>query len=246
MNNQPAPTVINRTAPIRLIEGMTVEAADGVFGELADLIIDPIHRHVIHLVVQPLHRHDQARLVPVDAVATSDGHLMLSWSADRIRHMKPIEETEFIRLGHWAHPEPGWDVGNTRVLAWPYYGAGSIGLTLTYDQRFGGRSALATNTYDRIPAGTAEIRRSSDVVSSDDHVVGHVDGFVVDPDDAISHLILERGHLWGHREVTIPMRDVESVISDQIRLRTARDQIAEFPAAAFHHHDTVSPEPRAQ
>jgi hypothetical protein len=42
------------------------------------------------------------------------------------------------------------------------------------------------------------------------------------------------------------MRDVESVISDQIRLRTARDQIADFPTAAFHHHDTVSPESRAQ
>jgi uncharacterized protein YrrD len=238
MNNPTAPTLINRTATIRLIEGTTVEAADGVFGELADVIIDPFRRQVTHLVVQPPHHHDQARLVPVDAVASCGDHVVLSWSTDRIRSSRPVEETDLIRLGDWPRVDPDWDIGNMRVLAWPFYGAGGMGLSMPFDQGFGGRSALATTTYDRIPAGTAEVRRASEVVSSDNHVVGHVDGFVVDPDNAISHVILERGHLWGHREVPIPIHEVESVISDQIRLRAARDEIRRFRSVAFHHHDT--------
>ncbi len=94
---------------------------------------------------------------------------------------------------------------------------------------------MAITTYDRIPAGTAEIRRASEVVGSDGQVVGHVDGLVVDPDNSISHVILERGHFWGHQEVTIPMREVESIISDRIRLRATSDEVRDFPAVAFHH-----------
>ena len=242
MNQQPTPTVIRRTASIRLTAGSIVEAADGVFGELADVIIDPGRRHVTYLVVQPHHRHDQARLVSVDALASSEDHVVLTWSTERIRLTRPVEESDVIRPGHWPHPDPGWDTGNMRVLAWPYFGAGEIGLGLRFYQGFGGPSVMATTTYDRIPAGTAEIRRASEVVSSDGHVVGHVEGFVVDPENAISHVILERGHLWGRHEVTIPVHEVESVITDRIRLRTGRDEIDDFPTDAFHHNKTISPD----
>ena len=234
MNQQP-PTVINRTASIRLIEGAIVEASDGMFGELADVIIDPKRRRATHLVVQPLHRHDQARLVPLEAVATGGDHVVLTWSTDKIRHSHPIEQTDYIQLGHWPHPDAGWDVGNMSVIARPYFGAGEIGLGLRYHEVPGRPSHMSITTYDRIPVGTAEIRRASDVVGSDDHVVGHVDGFVVDPDNVISHVILERGHLWGHREVTIPMSEVESVVSDRLRLRAARDKIDDFPTVSSHH-----------
>jgi uncharacterized protein YrrD len=235
-----SPNVNGRTSSIRLIEGTIVEASDGVFGELADVIIDPVRRQVTHLVVQPPRRHDQARLIPLDAVTSSEDHVVLSWPTDRIQNGRRVEETDLIALGGWPRPDPGWGIGNMRVLTWPYYGAGGMGLSMPFDQGFGGRSAMSTTTYDVIPAGTAEVRRASEVVSSDNHMVGHVDGFVVDPDDAISHVIIERGHLWAHREVTIPIHEVESVISDQVRLRAARDKIREFPAVAFHHHDTVS------
>jgi sporulation protein YlmC with PRC-barrel domain len=240
VNYLPTASAIERTAPIRLIEGAIIEAADGTFGELADLIIDPVRRQVTHLVVQPHHRHEQARLVPLDAVTSSDGHVMLSWSTDRIRHSRPIEETDFIRLGHWPHPDPGWDVGNIRFLIPPYYGAGGMALTMPFNPGFGGRPAMSTTTYDRIPAGTAEIRRASEVVSCDDHVVGHVNGFVVDPDNSISHVILEHGHLWGRREIAIPMHEVKAIVSDQIRLRVVAEEIPNFPTSAFHQHGTVS------
>jgi hypothetical protein len=45
-----------------------------------------------------------------------------------------------------------------------------------------------------------EIRRASEVFSSDDHRLGHVAGFVGGPDDRITHLVLERGHLRGRHQ----------------------------------------------
>ena len=52
-------------------------------------------------------------------------------------------------------------------------------------------------TYDRVPKGEVEIRRSSAVTSADGHDLGQVDGFLVDGEAHITHFILERGHLWG-------------------------------------------------
>jgi hypothetical protein len=80
-------------------------------------------------------------------------------------------------------------VGIQQVLALPYYTA--------YDLE-----PIPTDfavMYDRIPKSDVEIRRASSVASADGHHLGHVDGFVVDPDDHITHLVLERGHLWGRR-----------------------------------------------
>jgi hypothetical protein len=35
---------------------------------------------------------------------------------------------------------------------------------------------------------------------------GHLDGFVVEGDGHITHLVLGRGHLWGRRRLTVPER----------------------------------------
>ncbi len=81
-----------------------------------------------------------------------------------------------------------------------------------------------------------EIRRQSEVVSSDHHVVGHVDGFVTDESRAITHLVLAQGHLWGHREVTIPLAQVASTGSDIVRLAISRDAVAELESVPFERH----------
>jgi hypothetical protein len=62
-----------------------------------------------------------------------------------------------------------------------------------------------TVSYDRVPKGELEVRRASAVISADGHSLGDVDGFVVDSDEHITHFVLERGHVWGRKEVTIPI-----------------------------------------
>jgi uncharacterized protein YrrD len=247
VNHASTPTTVtstdspNRTMSIRLIEGMPVQATDREIGEIEDVIIDPVRLRVTHLVVQTAHRHDQARLIPIAAIASCDDHVTLSWSAAEVEQAPRVEETEYSMPGRSPRPGEGWDVGTTRVLSWPYYGAGGMGLGMSFDQGYAGRSAMTTTSYDRIPAGTAELRRASEVVSSDEHFVGHVDGSIIDPDDAITHVIVERGHLWGHREVTIPMHEVESVSSDRVRLSASRDEISGFRALGFHRQAAASP-----
>ena len=78
--------------------------------------------------------------------------------------------------------------------------------------------------YDRIPKGEVEVRRASAVTSADGHHLGHVDGFVVDGEQ-ITHLVLERGHLWGRREITIPIGAVEKVETEAVILGLSKDEV---------------------
>jgi hypothetical protein len=46
--------------------------------------------------------------------------------------------------------------------------------------------------------------------------------------------VLERGHLWGRREVTVPISAVESVASDVVKLRLSKDEVGDLPSHKVH------------
>ncbi len=85
-------------------------------------------------------------------------------------------------------------------------------------------------TYDLVPKGEVEIRRSSDVVSADGLHLGRVDGFLVDSDNLITHVVLERGHLWGRREVTIPIGSVARMNTDSLTVALTKEEVGALPA----------------
>lgn len=114
-----------------------------------------------------------------------------------------------------------------------------LGTELHFESAFGGRPPSAI-TSGRLPAGSAEIRRSSDVVSSDGHLVGRVDGFLIDPTHGITHVVLQAGHPWGQREVSIPIGKVCAIVSDRIQLRATCEEIEQFPRVAFGRVDEES------
>ena len=223
---------------MRIEAGMAADSTDGEFGEVADVIVDPVHRRVTHLVLQAKRRAHVPRLVPIAAVETCQDHVNLSWSTDEVLAAPLVQETDF--LDSEAEPSPGTDIGVVRVLGWPSYpltdGLGGAGW---WDPGINGSGSLMTPpaTYDLIPEGTAEVRGSSAVLSSDGRVVGHVGGVVVSPDHSITHLVLARGHLWAHREITIPIRSVESIETDQVRLGVPQDVVGTFPSVGSGHED---------
>lgn len=207
--------------------GSPVRCIDGAFGELADVVIDPIRRRVTHLVVQPHHRHRLARLVPIDLAAPEDGSpaaISLHCRVEDARRLPPVQEFAYLRLGELAPNDPDWDVGINTMLALPYYGYAGFGeQQLDYDPH-------VSMTYDRIPKGEVEIQRASEVTSADGHHLGLVDGLLVDGEDQITHVVLERGHLWGKREVTIPIDAVNRVETDAVTVRLTKDEVSALPA----------------
>lgn len=211
---------------MRLDLDCPVSCADDAFGELADLVIDPSTRRVTHLVVQPRERHDLARLVPIDRAQTDaepSRGISLDFMVGELNELEPLHGSEFIRLDEQL-VDPGWEVGIREISQMPL--SGSLGVdALGAGMEPMGFDNHATLSYDRIPKGTVEIRRTSDVTSSDGHHVGHVVGFVIDERQQIAQMVLEHGHLWGKCELAIPIRSIDRIESDEVVLGLSSDEV---------------------
>ncbi len=213
---------------MRLELGTPVRCTDKPYGVLADVVIDPISKRVTHLVVRPSHQESlETRLVPIELAEAGDegSEISLRRTVEEVNGLEPVQEYTYLRLEESAVNDPDWDVGVRDVLASPYYAADfGAGLeTFPIDPNLG-------LIYDRVPKGEVEIRRSSDVWSADEHHLGEVDGFLVDGEAHITHLILERGHLWGRREVTIPIGAVAKVETDAATLSLTKEQVGALPS----------------
>ena len=208
---------------IRLELGTPVRCSDGMLGELADLVIDPVRRCVTHLVVRPRHQDTLLgpRLVPIDlSDSGEDGaEIGLRCTLAEAGKLEPVQELTYLRLNEFPVDDPDWDVGVSDVLAAPYYGPAS--------GQLGGPNIpeSVAVTYDRIPKDEVEIRRSSAVLSTDGHELGQVEAFILDEQDKVTHFVLERGHLWGKREITIPIGKVTQIETDQVTVDLTKDQV---------------------
>jgi sporulation protein YlmC with PRC-barrel domain len=202
----------------RFVIGAVVNCSDGICGRVIRVVVDPVARAVTHLAVEPEHRQGLARLVPIDlATASADG-VTLACTIDEFEQLDSAEETQFIPGTR------GYEVyGPEQVLSWPYY---QLGDTVMSTENMG--KVSETITFDTIPLGEVAIRRG-DRVHAVDGAIGHVEGLVIDADtDHVSHVLLAEGHLWGRKQVAIPISAVTGV-DDEISLSLTKEQVQDLP-----------------
>lgn len=205
--------------------GAHASCDDGPCGTVKRVVVDPLARTVTHLVVEPKHRVGLARLVPVGiAESTSDGVRLRCSTAD-FEQLDSAEETQFVpgTLGYEHY-------GPEQVLSWPYYGL--------HGGQAGGIAGAAvpgvsqTVTYDTVPEGEVDVRRGEPVYATDGPI-GHVHGLVIDKASRrVSHVLLAEGHLWGRKEVAIPISAVKGV-EDGIELRISKQEVQDLPPVAI-------------
>jgi sporulation protein YlmC with PRC-barrel domain len=206
---------------MRLDLDCAVTCADGAFGELSDIIIDPGSLQVTHLVVQPPEHHHLARLLPIGRASSGRQEVTLDCTLAEIDALQPIHESSYVRLSDRAALD-GDDVGIEEgfVLApAESLGAGALGAEAFEVDPY------VTTSFDRIPKGMVEIRRRSAVSSSDGHHVGHVVGVVLDDRHQITRLVLEHGHLWSKHELEVPSGSIDRIQSDEVMLTLSKDEV---------------------
>ncbi len=192
-------------AEIEFAIGATASCSDGLGGEVSRMILDPATRSVTHLVIEPKHRGEPGRLVPVDLVDTTTGEIRLRCTLAEFDELDPSEETELLE------------------------GAGGTGVG-GMSAPMGIPHASRTDVQDVVPLYETEVGRGEHVHALDGEI-GQVEGFLVDPGDhRVTHVLLQEGHLWGRKEVAIPMSAVTGV-ENGIRLSMTKKQIEDLPSA---------------
>ncbi len=210
--------------------GSEARCADGVCGELTRVVVDPVAQAVTHLVVEPKDRSGLARLVPIDLAEAAPPGVRLQCTLAAFEQLDPAEETQFVpgSTGYAAY-------GPQQVVTWPYYGL-NAGAGTPGGVDLGVAGFSSTVTYDRIPLGEVEVRRG-DRVEATDGSIGRIQGLVVDPHDhQVTHVLLQEGHLWGRKDVAIPIKAV-SRVGDTIRLNLSQHEVRDLPPVDFAQHD---------
>ncbi len=187
--------------------GAEVTCRGGVCGDLRRMVIDPVARVLTHLVVEPKHREGEGRLVPVDLVDEVAEEISLRCSAAEFDALEHAEEKSFLSP------------------------VGAVGM----DDM--GMSSIPQVIFDdRVPAGEVEVSRGEPVHATDGNI-GRVHGLVIDPKDHhVTHVLLGEGHLWGKKEIAIPIGAVKDVTAYGVRLNVTRDEVRDMPPVDLANH----------
>jgi len=132
----------------------------------------------------------------------------LTCSQQELHRFESFVETEFLP---GAFLYAAYELDEYRL--WPY--------VLPGDE-------LVPVEHERVPPGELAVRRGSHVRATDGDV-GRVDEFLVDRGtEHITHLVLREGHLWGEKDVLIPVSDGE-IDEDRVNLTPSKEEVANLP-----------------
>ena len=203
--------------------GAKASCSDGFCGEVSRLVMDPVALTVTHLVIEPKHRGEPGRLVPVHLVDTTTGQIRLRCTTAEFGKLDLAEETDLAE---------GLDYGGGYGQAEAVQGYGGMGSMGGSGMGIGmglGHSPPVV-AHDVVPLGETDVQRGESVHALDGEI-GKVQGFLVDPgDNHVTHVLLQEGHLWGRKEVSIPISAVIGVDAG-IRLNITKKQVEDLPPA---------------
>jgi hypothetical protein len=193
------------------ILGTAAHCSDGSCGVVSRTILDPASRAVTHLVILPKHHSMDGRLVPVDVVETATSEeIKLGCTLADFARFDPAVEVDLAE----------GDMGRLGV-GMPVAGLGA-------DMGMGYSNPVIVS--HAVPLGETEVERHESVHCVDGEI-GQVEGFIVSrADHQVTHVLLKEGHLWGRRQVAIPVSAVTSVDAG-IRLNLTKQEVEDLPQA---------------
>jgi hypothetical protein len=186
-----------------------VSCTDGPCGETTHVILKPTSEEITHLVINNETFPETEYLVAIGHVADSTSkHIRLDCSLKELSEMPIFDKVEFVPsvlTGYYGTP----------YMMWPYYAPEITTIKLEKDH---------------IPADELSIRRGARVDAADGPI-GRVDEFLINPgNDHITHLVMREGHLWGQKEVTIPVGGIDHYYNNTVFLKLNKQDIGKLPS----------------
>jgi len=88
---------------------------------------------------------------------------------------------------------------------------------------------------DSVPFGEVEVHPELTVCAIDTEI-GQVQGLIVEPDGHhVTHVLLQEGHMWGRKEVAIPIGAVTKIGTLLIHLSLTKHQVKDLPPVNIDH-----------
>ena len=182
-----------------------VECLDGRIGRLENIILNPDSGRVKYLVVRENDVANTQRLVPESLVKeASHDTVFLSINKKRFERMKNFIQEEYIPASTMLYmaEKAGWNMGTP---------------------------ASMFVEHEAVPAGGLVVHKGTGVFATDGRA-GRVDEFLVEKKTGrITHLILREGHLWGKKDISVPINQVDRYEDGKVYLKIDKKGVEELP-----------------
>ena len=188
-----------------------VSCFDGAAGRSTVIVVDPHTEKVTHVVVDS---QGTEYLVPIDAILESGtDHIQLHWSLAELAKAERYDKVVYVGDG---------SAGGLGVPSMVY--------PTTMDAGFMTESVeLSYLNEEQIPENELAIHRGAHVEASDGRV-GQIDEFLIDSATGqITHLVLRQGHLWGKKDVTVPLSAIDRIQEDVVFLKLDKAAVEQLP-----------------
>jgi hypothetical protein len=188
-----------------------VHCSDGIVGLSTFVIGNPINQQITHLVVKSLKPPFQENLVPLHEVTVTTPHrINLICTREAFEKMEPFEFEEYIRTKIPTY------------LTLPYSTNAPMVITEEVER-------YVPVKHQNVPPGELAVWRGAKVEATDGYV-GQVDELLVNSINMkASHLVLVERHIFEHREITVPVSQIERVYEDTIYLKLDKKSIEALP-----------------
>ena len=198
-----------------------VFCSDGACGRSTAVIVNPVSQEVTHVVVATQEMLHSEYLVPITLIEESEtDRIQLRCRRNTLATMEPFHKIKFVRLQDLEESDrPPANIPEAHMSyawLWPYITArGDYGAYINVEQ---------------IPHNELAVHRGTHVEATDGRI-GQVDEFVINPEnDHITHLVLREGHLWGQKDITVPISEVDRVESNVVYLKLDKQAVENLPA----------------
>ena len=192
-----------------------VSCSDGPCGRATRVIVKPTTEAITHLVINNEFYPATEYLVPIEQVIESTHEqIKLSCNADEFSKMPIFDQIQFIPADF-----AGYTAGS--YLMWPYFLATTSNITLELEH---------------IPEDELDLNRGAGIQAQDGYV-GRLDEFLFDPEhnNHITHIVMREGHLWGQKEVTIPVGQIDHYENNTVYLKLNKQDIEKLPSIPIRH-----------
>jgi hypothetical protein len=192
-----------------------VTCTDGPCGYSTRVLLKPTTEEVTDLVVESDESFPETEyLVPISHVLVgTPGEIRLNCSCQEMSKMPIFDKAMVV-------PPMSGIIGNPSMPPWPYYAPDGPDTDLAKEH---------------IPEDETSIQRGARVRATDGRI-GSVDEFLVNPaNDRITDLIMQKGPIWGRRDVTIPVNQIDHYRDNTVFLKLSRKSIRALPSRPIYH-----------
>lgn len=208
--------------------GARVDCTDGPCGKSTHVLINPFSQAITHVVVCDSRWLDStSRIVPfAQVLETTPDSIRLGCSQDDVLKMDDFIKVHYLENAlydperaeiHNAILSHSWWTGDSEsYMLWPY---------VTPDED----SPCMAIEEEQTPTGEMAVCRGAEVWATDG-AIGQVDEFMIAPTSGhITHLVLRKGHLWGRRDIAVPLSIIQHMEEYRVDLKVDKQAIAALP-----------------